>query len=337
MGEDVTVKNKQPAKEDNVPPPFPIAPFEVRFIKLGPGGEWEKECIEDKQIVRFGFDSAHQDQMQHMINNDWQKVWEGWLPEGVTETTATTEQKKHASKATNALMSYFSDQGNTLWVTFYKGDLYWCFLKPGQPISLTDDPLQSSYREVDGKWSCHDANGDRLSRDKLPGVITKVSMHRGTTCEVKNGARLVDRINGKQSPQSAKAQATKAQLVNDLRDLIGDLQWQDFEVLADLILSAGGWRRTDRLGGTEKTVDLTLDMPLTGERAFAQVKADCTQETLDKYVHDANERGERMFFVHNSDQVLTTTDKTIYVLGRNEVANLIVKYGLVDWLIDKTR
>jgi hypothetical protein len=37
-----------------------INPAQVRYIKLGQGGKWEKECVE-KGIVRYGFDSANAD------------------------------------------------------------------------------------------------------------------------------------------------------------------------------------------------------------------------------------------------------------------------------------
>lgn len=35
-----------------------INPVKVRYIKLGEGGRWEKECLEDG-VVRFGFGSAN--------------------------------------------------------------------------------------------------------------------------------------------------------------------------------------------------------------------------------------------------------------------------------------
>lgn len=34
-----------------------ISPKAVRYIKLGEGGKWEKECIA-KHILRFGFDTG---------------------------------------------------------------------------------------------------------------------------------------------------------------------------------------------------------------------------------------------------------------------------------------
>jgi hypothetical protein len=35
-----------------------IRPAAVRYIKLGEGGSWEKECL-DRGTVRFGFGSAN--------------------------------------------------------------------------------------------------------------------------------------------------------------------------------------------------------------------------------------------------------------------------------------
>ena len=35
-----------------------IRPTRVRYIKLGEGGRWEKECLE-KGIIRFGFGSSN--------------------------------------------------------------------------------------------------------------------------------------------------------------------------------------------------------------------------------------------------------------------------------------
>ncbi len=42
-----------------------------------------------------------------------------------------------------------------------------------------------------------------------------------------------------------------------------------------------------------------------------------------------------MFYVHNSDAVLRTDVEGIYVIGRDSIAKLVVKLGLVDWLVNK--
>jgi hypothetical protein len=47
---------------------------------------------------------------------------------------------------------------------------------------------------------------------------------------------------------------------------------RDFETLVDLVFSTSGWRRQGVVGKTQKTLDLDLILPSTGERAFVQVK-----------------------------------------------------------------
>lgn len=319
-------------------PEFPIRPTSVRFIKLGRKGEWEAECVDVKQILRFGFMSGRADQLEDMRNHRWDKIRADWLKGGKRSADGEWKpnSKTKATTAANALRAYFEDDGTTLWVTFHRSNLYWCFLEPGEPVPVGDE-RHSSYRTVRGKWSCKDANGITLSRTTLPGTVNVVSMYQGTTCLVGAAEQLLRRINGERSRQGAKVESARDQLIVEVQSLIRELQWQDFEILADLLLSAGGWRRTDRLGGNEKTVDLTLELPLTGEEAFAQVKADSNQATLENYVQAANDRKKLMFFVHNSDQELASPDPLVRVLGRAEVSRLIVKFGLVDWLIEKTR
>jgi hypothetical protein len=50
------------------------------------------------------------------------------------------------------------------------------------------------------------------------------------------------------------------------------LEPRDFETLVDLMFSTSGWRR-GIIGNTQKTLDLDLLLPSTGERAFVQVKS----------------------------------------------------------------
>ena len=46
---------------------------EGRFINLGEGGEWAKDCIEIDHTLRIRFmDSDH----QACLDDDWDKIWE---------------------------------------------------------------------------------------------------------------------------------------------------------------------------------------------------------------------------------------------------------------------
>lgn len=310
--------------------PFPLKPSRVRFVKLGSGGRWEQLSIKERQILCFGFDSADPTQLQKMRDGDWEAVRNGWIDE--------TRGAGFPTYATNALKAYFEDDGTTLWVTFYAGDLYWCFLEPGEPVPLPESNDGYSYRKVRGAWSNMDCKGIVLNRRTLSGAINSASRVQGTTHLLTAEKRLLQRLNG-ESPKSVEdVDASYKALVDTVKPLIGELTWQDFEVLADLITSASGWRRNNQRGGTEKTIDLDLELPLTGEIAFAQIKAKSRQAELDSYIAQASEReGVKMFYIHNSPQELQTDVPNVYVIGRDRLAELIVKLGFVEWLVDKAR
>ena len=57
----------------------------------------------------------------------------------------------------------------------------------------------------------------------------------------------------------------------------------DFETLVDLIFSTSGWRRLGPVGKTQKTLDLDLVLPSTGDRAFVQVKSHTARKEFDEY------------------------------------------------------
>lgn len=309
---------------------FPLKPSTVRFIKLGSGGRWEQLSIKERQILCFGFDSADPDQLMQMRDGDWEAVRNGWINE--------KRGPGFPTYATNALKAYFEDDGTTLWVTFYAGDLYWCFLEPGEPVPLPESNEGYSYRKVRGAWSNVDCNGIILNRRTLSGAINSASRVQGTTHLLTAEKRLLQRLNG-ESPESVEnVEAAYKALIDTVKPLIGELTWQDFEVLADLITSASGWRRNNQRGGAEKTIDLDLELPLTGEIAFAQIKAKSKQAELESYVAQAAEReGVKMFYIHNSSHELQTDVPNVYVIGRDRLAELIVRLGFVEWLVNKAR
>jgi hypothetical protein len=46
-----------------------IRPTRVRYIKLGEGGSWEKECL-DKGIIRYGFGSAKGERFPYVFRGN---------------------------------------------------------------------------------------------------------------------------------------------------------------------------------------------------------------------------------------------------------------------------
>jgi hypothetical protein len=98
--------------------------------------------------------------------------------------------------------------------------------------------------------------------------------------------------------------------------------------------------RVDELGGTQKTFDLVLVSPITAERYGVQVKAQADLGALEEYERrvEGMEGFSRFYFaVHSPSADLESAETTgrVQLLRPAEVAELSVRYGLVDWIIDK--
>ena len=111
---------------------------------------------------------------------------------------------------------------------------------------------------------------------------------------------------------------------------------KDFEVLVELVFSTSGWRRHGVVGGTQKTLDLDLVLPSTGERAFVQVKSKTDSAELAKYVEvfEALRIFDHMFFAYHSG-VAQSDDERVTVIGPGKLAEMTVEAGLANWLVRK--
>src|SRR5437868_1009516 len=99
----------------------PIRATVVRYIKLGEGGSWEKEC-ETKGIIRFGFGSASATRYPLCLSRKWKELKESFIAEGKGKGTAT--------RNTNETRIFFEDDGSTLWITFMGEQMCWGFVDP---------------------------------------------------------------------------------------------------------------------------------------------------------------------------------------------------------------
>ena len=119
--------------------------------------------------------------------------------------------------------------------------------------------------------------------------------------------------------------------------LIRLLTPQDFELLVDLVFTSSGWRRVGALGRAQKTLDLDLVLPSTGERAFVQVKSRTSQAQLEDYVtrfEDLRGTHGRMFYVYHRGAV-TCDDPRVTLIGPEALPDLVIDAGLTTWLIEK--
>ena len=130
-----------------------------------------------------------------------------------------------------------------------------------------------------------------MTKDRLSGALTKLAAYRGTSCDVGASDYVIRRINGKKTPQVERALAASEEMKASALDLMRLLGWQDFELLVDLVFTTSGWRRVGVVGKTQKTLDLDLVLPSTGERAFVQVKSQTTTAELADYVVGSGNSG----------------------------------------------
>jgi len=303
-----------------------INPSEVRFIKLGRGGMWEKDCIEGPTpSIRFGFDNPHH---ANCLRGDWETLEQYWRQD---------KRPAEVTKIVSQTKDFYTLGTDALWITFYNRKLYWCF---ADTTVIELEPHGSRIRKAIDGWRCTDAAGNLLFVDSLSGRLTKVQGFRGTICNVHEREYLLARLNGAPLKDVQSTAGNLESLKTSVTPLIQRLHWKDFELLVDLILTRAGWQRLSALGKTEKSIDLELLLPVTARRAFVQVKSSATIQELKDYIarYRAMEQYQEMLFVvHTADPSLREYAKAeeVTFLGLEDIASLAVDSGLTQWLIQK--
>jgi hypothetical protein len=290
----------------------------VYFIKLGRKGSWVEDCL-FKGTLRLGYHAVE------IFDGDWNATKNSmtWVSDGGART-------RHVSQ----VRAFYEANEQDIFITFHAGRLYWC--RPTGPIKRREDGGHTR-RTLDG-WSDRSLGGILLSEDRLSGDLTKVQMFQGTISKVHQRDYLLRKLRDEDLPQVEQAiEAEKAMLAANLA-LMRLLTWQDFELLIDLIFSASGWRRTGQVGRTQKMVDLELELPTTGERAFVQVKSRTSTTQFRDYLEQFAQADhfDRMFYVWHSGSVDgDVPDDNITLVGPDRLAQMVLDAGLSRWLRDK--
>lgn len=312
---------------DTTPLAAPIAPTQARFIRLGPGGRWARASF-DTNTLRFGDPAEPHDLC---LAGDWDGVAEALRASG-----------RGASDASNALREFrdfYTADETCLWITFAGGQLWWTFAAGEPAYRLPEGEPGVVARRVTG-WRDTSLGGEPLGMEHLSSELTKTAGYRRTICQVGDRDALCRIINGEQQPAVARAREAQGALVEAVEALIRRLHQNDFERFADLVLASLGWRRVSQLGGSLADIDLLVEQPATGERAFVQCKSSADQAVLDDYVARFEDgRCERMFFLcHSPVRTLSATGrKPVHVWAGPALARHAVAAGLTEWLIDSTR
>jgi hypothetical protein len=299
----------------------------VLFIKLGHGGIFEKECIEESQTLRLGYREVDH---QLCISGSWQKVHDYFTTEENSRTFVATSH-------TNQIRQFYEENEETLWITFFANKLWWCFSKP----EITLHPDKTKTRPVLGRWSDKDLNDNILLAGIISGKLLKTQGFRVTICRVPEEKYTLAKINSEQMKEVVEVEQAMNILKTKLAFLIQNLQWKDFETLVDLIFRQAGWQRVGDTGKTQKTLDLELFAPVTGERAIVQIKA---QSDLPQFLYyqdqfaTMNDYDKFFYVVHTAKNNLAgyenETETKLYLVDK--VADLTISAGLVEWVIKKT-
>lgn len=309
--------------------PTKVAARNARYIKLGPRGAWERKSL-DEEVLLFGYQSVPHD---IALSGDIDALTKVFRDQGYDKGTA----RRHAIQ----VMDFYTLGEDTLWITFADGYLWWCIAAPGVKYLCHDDEQAnregSRLRHTIGGWHNQSIGGNKLHMNELNGGLVQTQRFQGTVCEVKLFDYLLRKINDEELPKISRGKEAREQACNSIEELMTLLTWKDFELLVDLVFTQSGWRRIGQSGGTQKTVDMELELPSTGERAFVQVKSETGQTQLDDYLERFAGRDEgRMFYVyHSSKDELHTDNPDASLIGPKRLSEMILDAGLFGWLLKK--
>lgn len=294
------------------------------YIKLGPGGKWEQECIENG-IIRFGYAATS----EYALNGDWDSVRDYWISQRNSQGAATRDLEQ--------IKVFFEGDENAIWITFYDRFLWWCRAEPGPRLHPTGE---GTFRRVVGSWSNTDINGSPLDFENLSGKLLKTQAYRGTVCHVPESEYLIRKLNGEASEELIQAISAERHLILKILPLIEHLHPKDFELLVDLLFSTSGWRRLDATGETLKLVDIVMELPTTNEKAYVQVKSVAKKEDILEHVQYLKKSSgfSRLFFVFHSGAVDQIEDygDNVHFIGGEKLAQMVVNAGLTSWVINKS-
>jgi hypothetical protein len=270
--------------------PEPVRATAARYIKLGEAGEWAERCIGEGTLRLGYYEAPH----EAALRGDMDALREAY----------TSRSRATASRYAGEALQFYQEPIDTLWVTFSDDHLYWCHARPEVEFLGSDKarhPHGSRLRRTVAGWRKTDIQGKPLLKRNLPGALTSTGRFQGTICRYGELDRLLQAINCESRPLLDAAHVAYLQAVKALRPLVKELHPTDFELLVELIFAQSGYRRQSLTGKTQKTIDIALELPITGESAFVQVKTKTHQAELDSYVAELNGGPfDRMFYVYHT-------------------------------------
>lgn len=311
----------------------PITIKNAYYVKLGRGDEWAEDSIQNG-LIRIGW----REQTIDDINN--------WRESVIREKILSARKQRGlpiskvaVSNEVSALSKIVHSTPDDVWIAFHRSYMWWCRVAETE---IEEDDT-SKYRKVEGEWHNVDIKGTLLIIDRIPGRLSTIQRFSGTICsldetKVDDLRRL---LNDQPSAEFQSISRAKKDLIQQVEKGLSLLHWKDFEILVDLIFRNAGWRRVSVIGESMKYVDMELEEPITGDLYQVQVKSDANIADFKKYAEQFTEGDFRRlyFVVHNSKAKWEDAPqyKSVELILQEQLAQMVVDFGLVNWLLKRVR
>ena len=299
---------------------------QVRYIKLGPNNCWAREAFRRGEIP-FSFREVPH---ELALTGDEDRITAHLIGQGKAQGAARN--------AARQVCAFYGLDENAIWITFADGLMWWTTAER-EVTWLGESENYAPRTRKATAWTSANRFDVPFLMSGLSSRLTKVASAQATICRVEAEDYLLRKIFGVEEPAVRKAEHAREAIIAAIEDLVANLHWSDFETLVDLLLSRGGWHRVSDLGGNMKDADMLVEQPVTGELALVQVKSASNQAELDRYIQifDNNPGWSRMIFAcHSPAGALVTGGRPeIRVWVRAELARMILRQGLFDWLVER--
>lgn len=300
---------------------------QVNYIKLGQNGSYTKECIENGYI-KLGYNEIVHDLC---IDGQWGKVRENIILNYKCGSATATKHR-------NQIKKFYEGGDDVLWITFFANKMWWCF--SSNKIIYNSDGTKT--RKTSMGWSDKDIKNKHLSEDRIRGDIRAKKFFQGTICDISDKDYIINKINGQLPADVTKCEEDANNLKQSVEKLILKLQPNDFELLVDLIFRQAGWQRVDYAGGNLPDIDLALFSPITNENMAVQIKCRSGSAQFNDWrnIVSKMDQFDRFYYVvhtplDNLKKYRADEEEKIDLLLSERLSELVVCYGLVDWLIRK--
>lgn len=309
----------------------PITIKNAYYVKLGRGGEWVESSIQSR-IIRIGWREQTLDDV-----NNWRESIIREKTLSAREQQGLPTSKTAVSNDVSALSKIVHATPEDVWVTFHSSYLWWCRVAE----TGIEEDTTSKYRKIIGQWSNCDIEGTPLIINQIPGRLSKTQRFSGTICRLGAVDDLRRLLNNQPSAEFQGISRAKATLTQEVESGLSLLHWKDFEILVDLIFRNAGWRRVSVIGESMKYVDMELEEPITGDLYQVQVKSDATIADFREYAEQFIEGDFRKlyFVVHNPKAKWDDAPKYkgVELILQEQLAQMVVDFGLVNWLLKRVR